>query len=51
MVDLADVESAIDLIWVRSDFTVQDALKPYPEALAEYMAIRPRLAAIKDRRG
>ena len=51
MVDLADVEYAIDMIWVRSDFSVQDALKPHPAALATYMAIRPQLAAIKDRRG
>jgi hypothetical protein len=47
MVDLADVESEIDLIWVATDFTVQKALKPHPEALAAYMAARPELAAIK----
>jgi hypothetical protein len=50
MVDLADVEYAIDCIWVKSDLTVQDGLKPFPEALAAYMAIRPQLAAIKDGR-
>jgi hypothetical protein len=47
MVDLAEVESEIDLIWVATDFTVQGALKPHPEALAAYMAARPELAAIK----
>jgi hypothetical protein len=52
MVDLADVESDIDLIWVATDFTVQGALKPHPEALAAYMAVRAELVAIKDiRRG
>ena len=51
LVDLADVEYAIDCIWVKTDLTVQDALKPHPEALAAYNALRPRLAAIKDRRG
>jgi hypothetical protein len=47
-VDLADVERAIDEIWMSSDFAVQDALEPFPEALAAYRAARPRLAAIKD---
>ena len=51
LVDLADVEYAIDCIWVGTDLNVQDTLKPFPEALAAYMALRPKLAAIKDRRG
>ena len=50
LVDLVDVESLIDLTWVRTDVTVQEALEPFPEALAAYMAIRPELASIKDRR-
>jgi hypothetical protein len=48
MVDLADVEGAVDDIWVRSDIKVQEALEPFPEALGAYMAIRHRLAAVKD---
>jgi hypothetical protein len=51
LVDLADVEKMVDETWVMSDFTVQGALKAFPEALAAYKAIRPQLAAIKDGRG
>jgi hypothetical protein len=46
MVDLADVEKMVDETWVMSDFTVQGALEPFPEALAAYRAVRPRLRAI-----
>jgi hypothetical protein len=49
MVDLADVESAVDEIRVLQDFEIQDALKPHPEALAAYVALRPQLAAIGRR--
>jgi hypothetical protein len=48
-VDLADAERVVDEVWVLSDSTVQEALEPFPEALAAYMAIRHQLAAIKDR--
>ena len=50
-VDLADVERRTDDVWVLTDLHVQAALEPYGEALAAYMAIRPKLAAIKDGRG
>jgi hypothetical protein len=51
MVDLADVEAMVDLTWVRTDITVQKALEPFPEALAAYRAVRPRLVQIRDGTG
>jgi hypothetical protein len=48
-VTLFDYKAAIDDLWVMMDLRVQSTLKPFPEAAAAYLAVRPRLADAKWR--